>query len=377
MGWDLGLSRTISRLIPTFMRNPRTYQWLKSLVFPLENINGYFKVFAAVKKREAQLSSQTKLLEDYINVNLSQYFPNPDTDSVQIVHGIETAQATFFEVENPDPNPPFSSGHLIVYNEAEDVNIETITTNSEYIAIQNNKILSSVLDLEFEVSGTWDLGTGGDTAIINWGNYAPNIGHINVRVLATGDLQFLVLDGIGGSASHLIKSSVTQSDFTNLTLKLVGGVVYMDGVEISELLPTLSSIALNIDLSQECRVSHYNTLAISFTSSIIHGCKLSGEIFNFNENTGSVVTGSNGTTGALISTANTEDMWGDDNGAKESPFTYFDYEDFGTLPEDFRLILPLSIEGNQRYVRSITSIVDRYAISTKSYDVVYTRPYDL
>jgi hypothetical protein len=181
MGWDLGLNRTISRLIPTFMRNPRTYQWLKSLVFPLENINGDFKVFADVKKREAQLNSQTQLLQDYINVNFSPYFPNPDTDSVQIVHGLETAQATFFEAENPSVNDPFNSGHLIVYNEGE--------TPTE-------------------------------------GRY--------------------------------------------------------------------------------------------------------------------------------------------------SPFTFFNYEDFGDLPEDFRLILPLSIQGNQSHVRSITAIVDRYAISTKSYDVSYT-----
>ena len=118
MGWNLGLNKTVSRLIPTFMRNPRMYQWLMSLVFPLENINKQFVEYAAVKKLEAQLSSQTKLLEDYLNKTFSTTFPNP-TDRVQIKHGVETAQPMFFGTETPTANPPFDSGHMIVYNKAE------------------------------------------------------------------------------------------------------------------------------------------------------------------------------------------------------------------------------------------------------------------
>lgn len=123
MKLDLGLNKTVSRLIPTFMRNPRMYQWLMSLVYPLKDINEQFKEFAAIKKKEAQLNSQTKLLEDYLNSTFSPTFPNPDTDRVQIKHGIESAQATFFASELPDPdagiNPPYLSGNMVVYNRAE------------------------------------------------------------------------------------------------------------------------------------------------------------------------------------------------------------------------------------------------------------------
>ena len=181
--YKLYLSNTITRLTPTFMRNPRMFAWASSITFPLDTINREFVEFAKQKKREAQISSQTQLLQDYLNATFNLVLPYPKTDYIYIVHGIETAQATFFDSENPPDNNdyPNSDGHMIVYGE-----IET---------------------------------------------------------------------------------------------------------------PTLP---------------------------------------------------------------------------QQSPFTYFDYEDFGTLPEDFRLIFPESIFGNDKIVRRIWEVVDKYVTDTNKYDTIYS-----
>ena len=181
MKWNLGLNNTVSRLIPTFIRSPRMFHWVASLGYPLDYINKQFIVFADVKKREAQLSSQTQLLQDYLNVTFKPLLPNPTTDFIQIVHGLETSQATFYSTESPPANAPYASGHMIVY-------------------------------------GRNETPTGG----------------------------------------------------------------------------------------------------------------------------------------------------------RESPFIYFDYEDFGVLPESFRLILPASINGNDKLVRRIESIINKYTIDTNRYDTVYS-----
>ncbi len=118
MGWDLGLNRTVSRLIPSFLRNPRTYQWLRSLTFPLESLNQDFQAFAALKKRESLMSSQVQILEAYLNELYSKYFAN-DSDKIQIIHGVEQAQGTYYSTETPPPNAPYLDGHMVVYGEGE------------------------------------------------------------------------------------------------------------------------------------------------------------------------------------------------------------------------------------------------------------------
>jgi hypothetical protein len=118
MNWDLGLDRTVSRLIPSFLRNPKMYQWLRALLFPLESINEEFKLFAAVKKRESLMSSQVDILESYLNELYSSNFADP-SETIQIVHGIEEAQGTYYDAETPPPNPPYLDGHMVVYSEGE------------------------------------------------------------------------------------------------------------------------------------------------------------------------------------------------------------------------------------------------------------------
>ena len=39
--------------------------------------------------------------------------------------------------------------------------------------------------------------------------------------------------------------------------------------------------------------------------------------------------------------------------------------------EDFRLILPASIQGNEEAIRAITSTTDKYVIDMKKYDISY------
>ena len=117
--YKLYSSNTITRLTPTFMRNPRMFAWASSITFPLDTINREFVEFAKQKKREAQISSQTQLLQDYLNATFNLVLPYPKTDYIYIVHGIETAQATFFDAETPPDNLPYTSGDMFVYGEDE------------------------------------------------------------------------------------------------------------------------------------------------------------------------------------------------------------------------------------------------------------------
>ena len=112
MRYDLGIDSTVSRLIPSAFRNPKIYEWVRSFTYPLVEINTEFKTFAEEKILEAKMSSQTMLLEHYINYKFKSLFPNPDTDFVSIKHSGEIADATF----NKDETPP---SHLTVFSSTE------------------------------------------------------------------------------------------------------------------------------------------------------------------------------------------------------------------------------------------------------------------
>ena len=119
MAWDLGLDRTVLRLIPKFIRNPIMYNWISSLVFPLKYINREFVIFALEKSVEAKISSQTQLLEDYLNTSFNSILPYPETDFIEIQHGTEYAQATFFSTEKDANIIPSTEGHAVLYSKQE------------------------------------------------------------------------------------------------------------------------------------------------------------------------------------------------------------------------------------------------------------------
>jgi hypothetical protein len=119
MGYELAISKTVSRLIPSFLREPKFFHWMSALSFPLVYVNNQFKSFAETKKVEAAMSSQTMLLEGYLNDSFYSYFPNPEVDQIEIVHGVEAARASFSSAEIPPSNPPFSTGHMVLLNNGE------------------------------------------------------------------------------------------------------------------------------------------------------------------------------------------------------------------------------------------------------------------
>jgi len=116
MRYDLGIDSTVSRLIPSAFRNPKIYEWVRSFTYPLVEINTEFKTFAEEKILEAKISSQTMLLEHYINYKFKPLFPNPDTDFVSIKHSGEIADATFNKDEGVGSSPTI---HLTLFNNDE------------------------------------------------------------------------------------------------------------------------------------------------------------------------------------------------------------------------------------------------------------------
>lgn len=165
--YELNLGRTVSRLIPKVIRNPRMYQWLLAATFPLNKVNDSFKRFAREKKRQAEISSQTLILESYLNDTFSPYFPDPEKDFISIVHGYEISVDTYDIAETPPSNAPYNSGHLIVYNRLE-VPPATKPTPSVYFDYEDIGLLPEDFRLILPPSIQSDLGTvSAITAIVD------------------------------------------------------------------------------------------------------------------------------------------------------------------------------------------------------------------
>ena len=95
------------------------YQWISASVFPLRKVNSDFQVFANETARLSAVSSQTIILESYLNEVFAPYFPDPINDRISIKHGVEVARETYNVSESPLATGDYNTGDLIVYNKAE------------------------------------------------------------------------------------------------------------------------------------------------------------------------------------------------------------------------------------------------------------------
>ena len=165
--YELNLGRTVSRMIPKPIRSPRIYQWLLSLTFPLDRINVDFKAFAKERKRQAEISSQTLILESFLNESFSSYFPDPENDRISIKHGVEIAVGSYSESETPPSNPPYNSGHLIVYDRLETPPVSK-DSPAIYFDYEDIGVLPEDFRLVLPVSIQADLATVSDIlAVVN------------------------------------------------------------------------------------------------------------------------------------------------------------------------------------------------------------------
>jgi len=155
--YKLNLSRTVSRIIPKALRNSKTYQWIISITFPLNKVNGNFVGFATEKKRFSEISSQTLILESFLNETFSKYFPDPEKDFISIAHGFEISSDTYDLSEIPPANPPYNSGHLISYNRLE-IPPPTKSTKSIYFDYEDIGLLPEDFRLILPPSIQSDLG---------------------------------------------------------------------------------------------------------------------------------------------------------------------------------------------------------------------------
>lgn len=149
--YKLSLGEIVPKIIPRVLRSPRMHQWMLAITFPLQKINNDFVLFAEQTRVFAEMSSQTLILETFLNDSFSKYFPNPDTDRISIMHGVEVARATYEFDETPPSNPPYETGHLIVYgrNETPPASKESPSVFHDY---ENNGSLPEDFRLALPVS---------------------------------------------------------------------------------------------------------------------------------------------------------------------------------------------------------------------------------
>ena len=119
MRLKIDLDKTVSRLIPKFLRNPKNYQWIRALVSPIEYINDEFIVFAEDRIQFAKISSQTFLLEGFLTDRFRLSGDIANNENVEILHAQEEADSTYYGTETPPDNPPYLDGHMVVYDENE------------------------------------------------------------------------------------------------------------------------------------------------------------------------------------------------------------------------------------------------------------------
>lgn len=153
--YSLAVETTVGRIIPLITRKPRQYAWLLSLVSPLISLNDDFNIFAAFNSKAAKMSSQTMLLENYLN----ELFPAPvgSTSKIQIIHSIEEARYTFNGSETPPSIPNYDTGHLLVYGE-----LETPEPSTETSVIYLDTENSGALPLDFRLVLPSDINTSED-----------------------------------------------------------------------------------------------------------------------------------------------------------------------------------------------------------------------
>ena len=165
INYKLSVERTVGRLVPLFIRKSRQYGWVLSLLSPLIGINEEFVEFAAFNIKAAKMSSQTMLLENYLN----ELFPAPDGSSswIKIIHSLESARDTYFSTETPLANPPYNDGHMILYSDS-----ETIPATKDTAVIYLDTENSGALPEDFRVAVPSDIATSDEikaaiSAVVN------------------------------------------------------------------------------------------------------------------------------------------------------------------------------------------------------------------
>lgn len=109
--YSLNITKLANRLLPHFVRKPVHKAFVRSLLAPLHTVNLRFLDFVAEKRVEANLTSQTMLMEHYLNRAFSSHFTK-SSDRIQLAHSTQDGLAVFFDMESGVIDP-------VVYNKEE------------------------------------------------------------------------------------------------------------------------------------------------------------------------------------------------------------------------------------------------------------------
>lgn len=109
--YSLDVTKLANRLIPHFVRKPVMKAFVHALLAPLGTVNRAFLEFVAEKRVEANMNSQTMLLEHYLNRTFGGYFRSP-SDRIEIIHSTSSGLPVYLELEEGVIDP-------VVYNARE------------------------------------------------------------------------------------------------------------------------------------------------------------------------------------------------------------------------------------------------------------------
>ena len=368
MSYNIGLDQLANRVIPKFLRKPRQVSWINSLLFPLQFLNDELDRFANEKKIEANLSSQTLLLEWYLNNKYGYLFSSESNQKISIKHSYEVGLASYDAIEWGNVDPDFGVGTGVVsYNSSEPHIFGTI----------GFQYLPTALYVQYTMRAF-----AGELAI----NSGDSVTLSNDFTLGDGDTieMTISLNSQGSSTLEILNNSINNSYFTIISSSGIGvpdffrlrtssGTIYNLNLPINTLsINTFYKIKVYrhspTELWAYVNNTYYGTISIN-----------SGDTFNFNHINHSPYEGGfkiskldlNGAIVDFNETDNNPEIYSNNEAFSNASPTYFDWENFGALPEDFVIILPTVLYGNDRVVADIKKIVDQYIIDTKKYTVEY------
>lgn len=111
MDYSLNVTKLANRLIPHFVRKPVHKAFVHALLAPLGTVNRALLEFVAEKRVEANMNSQTMLLESYLNRTFAGHFRSP-SDRIEIIHSTSSGLPVYLELEEGVIDP-------VVYNASE------------------------------------------------------------------------------------------------------------------------------------------------------------------------------------------------------------------------------------------------------------------
>lgn len=94
--YNINFDKLVNQLTPHYLGGRKYVLWLQSLCHPLKSLNDAFKEWAVEKRIEASMTSQTIMLEWFLNHKFNKYFKNK-IDSFHIIDSYNSGVPMYWQ----------------------------------------------------------------------------------------------------------------------------------------------------------------------------------------------------------------------------------------------------------------------------------------